>query len=122
MLATADGDTRAAFESLRRSRELADQVGDHDLRVAALNNLALAHRAGGELQSATELTTAALDLCTTTGDRHHEAALHNNLADLLQASGHPDVAMAHLKLAVEIFADIGAAEEPRPAIWKLVRW
>ncbi len=122
MLATADGDTRAAFESLRRSRELADQVGDHDLKVAALNNLALAHRAGGELQSATELTTAALDLCTTTGDRHHEAALHNNLADLLQASGHPDVAMAHLKLAVEIFADIGAAEEPRPAIWKLVRW
>jgi len=30
--------------------------------------------------------------------------------------------MSHLKSAVEIFADIGTEQEPRPEIWKLVRW
>jgi hypothetical protein len=56
------------------------------------------------------------------GDRHREAALHNNIADLLQDSGHPDEAMAHLKTAVQIFAEVGAEDEPAPEIWKLVRW
>ncbi len=122
MLATAHGDTEGALESLGRSRELADQEGDQDLRVAALNNLALAHRARHELGSAIDLTFAALELCTAMGDRHHEAALHNNLADLLHASGRSEDAMAHLKAAVEIFAEIGAQEEPRAGIWGLVRW
>ncbi len=123
MLATADGDTASAMQDLRSSRKLAEKVGDQDLKVAALNNLALAHRARGEVQTAIDLTVVALNLCTATGDRHHEAALHNNLADLLHAAGRPDDAMTHLKTAVEIFSDIGAEEEqPRPAIWKLVRW
>ncbi|MDQ3105606.1 MAG: AAA family ATPase [Actinomycetota bacterium] len=122
MLATAEGATDQALDDLRLSRELAEKVGDRDLTVAALNNLALAHRARGELGLATELTVGALDLCTALGDRHHEAALHNNLADLLHGAGRRDEAMVHLKAAVEIFAEIGAEEEPRPEIWKLVRW
>jgi tetratricopeptide (TPR) repeat protein len=122
MLATAEGATDQALDDLRLSRELAEKVGDRDLTVAALNNLALAHRARGELGPATELTVGALDLCTALGDRHHEAALHNNLADLLHGAGRRDEAMVHLKAAVEIFAEIGAEEEPRPEIWKLVRW
>jgi DNA-binding SARP family transcriptional activator len=122
LLATADGDTDDALENLQRSRELADELGDQGLRVAALNNLALAHRARGELEDATKLTTVALDLCTALGDRHREAALHNNLADLLHAAGCSEDAMAHLKSAVEIFSEIGADEDPRPEIWKLVHW
>jgi tetratricopeptide (TPR) repeat protein len=122
MLATASGRTDEALSDLSRSRELAEQVGDQELLVASLNNLALAHGARGELASAIELTGGALDLCRATGDRHHEAALHNNLADLVQASGDHEGAMAHLKTAVEIFAEVGAAEQPRPGIWKLVRW
>jgi tetratricopeptide (TPR) repeat protein len=122
MLATADGDIAAALDDLQRSRELADQIGDRDLSVAALNNLALAERARGNLQRATDLTVTALGLCAVMGDRHREAALHNNLADLLQAAGRPDEAMAHLKSAVEIFAEVGADLEPQPEIWKLVRW
>ena len=122
MLATADGDTEDALANLHRSRVLADEADDPDLRIAALNNLALAHRARDELDRAMELTTEALDLCTALGDRHREAALHNNLADLLQAAGRPEEAMARLKTAVEIFAEVGATDEPRPEIWKLVRW
>ena len=122
MLATADGDTDGALESLGRSRALAEETGDLDLRVAALNNLALARRVRGELDAACVLTREALDLCTAVGDRHREAALHNNLADLLHASGRAEDAMAHLKSAVAIFAEVGGSEEPRPEVWKLVRW
>jgi hypothetical protein len=55
--------------------------------------------------------------------RSRQAALHNNLADLLHATGRSDEAMAHLKQAVAIFADVGAqAGEVQPEIWKLVEW
>ena len=73
--------------------QLAEATGDPGARVAALNNLALAHRARGELEPALELTGAALELCAAQGDRHREAALHNNLADLLHAAGRHEEAM-----------------------------
>jgi tetratricopeptide (TPR) repeat protein len=126
MLATLEGDLDASFVLLERSRELANELGAPDLQVAALNNLALAHRADGAVASALELTAAAIDLCSTTSaDRHHEAALHNNMADLLHACGRSEESMWHLKRSVEIFAevgDVGSGEEPRPGIWRLVRW
>ncbi|NIK57787.1 ATP-binding protein [Kribbella shirazensis] len=130
MLATTSGRLDEAFRQLEAGRELAEQIGDLPGRVAALNNLALAHRAGGELEPALELAAAALGLCSEQGDRHREAALHNNLADLHHALGHPDETMRHLKSAVAIFAEVGSphgtapeiAAEPRPGLWKLVRW
>jgi DNA-binding SARP family transcriptional activator/tetratricopeptide (TPR) repeat protein len=130
MLATAGGRIDDAFQHLGTGRDLAEQIGDLPGRVAALNNLALAHRARGELEPALELANTALALCTQEGDRHREAALHNNLADLHHALGHPDETMRHLKSAVAIFAEVGdphgtnidAADEPRPEVWKLVRW
>jgi tetratricopeptide (TPR) repeat protein len=130
VLATADGRIGDAFQHLRTGRALAEQIGDLPGRVAALNNLALAHRAHGELEPALELANIALALCTEEGDRHREAALHNNLADLHHALGHPDETMRHLKSAVAIFAEVGtphgttidATDEPRPEVWKLVRW
>ena len=122
MLAT----TRSALDDARRhletSRELADRLDDVGARVAVLNNLALVQRAAGDLDAATALTRAALDLCTTQGDRHREAALHNNLADLLHARGEDEEAMTHLKAAVAVFAEVGAEDEPRPQVWRLVRW
>ena len=102
--------------------QLAEATGDPGARVAALNNLALAHRARGELEPALELTRAALELCAAQGDRHREAALHNNLADLLHAAGRHDDAMDELKRAVAIFAEVGAEGEPQPEVWKLARW
>ncbi len=65
----------------------------------------------------------ALALGVAVGDRHREAALHNNLADLLHAAGRREEAMAQLKQAVVIFAEIGmAAGDARPEIWKLTEW
>jgi DNA-binding SARP family transcriptional activator/tetratricopeptide (TPR) repeat protein len=122
MLATERGDLDDAVAVLARSRDLATRLGDPELQVGALNNLALAHRARQELDVAVGLTQEALALCTTTGDRHHEAALHNNLADLLHLTGDAELAMTHLKAAVELLAGIGAQEEPQAGIWKLVRW
>ena len=95
--------------------------GDPELRVATLNNLALARRAQGDLPAAVDLTTQALDVCVALGDRHREAALLNNLADLLHAAGRGEKSMARLKAAVEIFAEVGAQEQDplRPEVWKL---
>lgn len=64
----------------------------------------------------------ALELCARQGDRHREAALHNNLADLHHEIGRSEAAMAHLKEAVTIFADIGEEGVALPEVWKLVEW
>lgn len=123
LLASSRGETAAARDHLRTSLDLAGTAGDPSARIAALNNLALAERAAGNLAVATELTAEALALCSARGDRHREAALHNNLADLLHAAGRGDEAMAHLKQAVAIFAEVGTdAGEQQPEIWKLVDW
>src|SRR4029077_16320565 len=108
---------------LRTSIELAEELSDPSARVAAMNNLALAERAAGNVEAASALTSEAWALCSWRGDRHREAALHNNLADLLHAADRSDEAMAHLKQAVAIFAEVGAdAGEVQPEIWKLVEW
>lgn len=123
LLASSRGETVAARDHLRASLELAGTAGDPSARIAALNNLALAERAAGNLSGATQLTAEALALCSARGDRHREAALHNNLADLLHAAGRGDEAMAHLKQAVVIFAEVGTdAGEQQAEIWKLVDW
>jgi len=69
-----------------------------------------------------EAAGTALELCARLGDRHREAALRNNLADLCHAAGREDESMAHLKRAVEIFAELGEGDGLQPEIWKLVEW
>jgi DNA-binding SARP family transcriptional activator len=122
MLAGAAGDHQRASKHLELSLEHAGRLPDPGAKVAALNNLALVHRAAGRLDPAIELTTTALELCTAQGDRHRQAALHNNLADLLHAAGRGDEAMTHLKQAVAIFAEVGEPDTLQPAIWQLVEW
>lgn len=123
VLARRRGDLTAANEHLRHSLRLAQECGDAVAQVAALNNLALVCEEGGETDRALALTQQALALCVTYGDRHRAAALHNHLADLLHAANRADEAMAHLKQAVTIFAEIGVeAGALQPEIWKLTEW
>ena len=107
---------------LETSVALAFELGDREAHVAALNNLALALKAAGEVDRARELTEQALAACEGLGDRHRTAALHNNLADILRASGDKDGSMRHLKRAVRLFSEIGAADTSEPEVWKLVAW
>jgi len=122
ILAGRAGEKELVLSHLEESLALAEALGDPEARVAALNNLALARGADGETTEAIGLAEAALDLCVTLGDRHREAALHNNLADLLHTADREEESMAHLKRAVEIFAEIGEGDELQPEIWKLVEW
>jgi tetratricopeptide (TPR) repeat protein len=129
ILASGQADLATAQTHLQRSLALAESLGDVGGQVAALNNLALAFGANNQLPEAIALTERALSLCLSQGDRHREAALHNNLADLLHTAGQAEAAMAHLKLAVTLFAEIGvdslAQNAPRqwqPEIWKLTEW
>lgn len=116
------GTGSAARAHLETSVTLAKDLGDREAYVAALNNLALALRDGGDIERARALTEQALVECEAIGDRHRSAALHNNLADILRAQGRKDDAMRHLKRAVRLFSEIGEAGATEPEVWKLVGW
>lgn len=123
ILASSSGDLERARYHLEQSLMLADALDDPSIQAAALNNLALALGAGGDTERSLMLAEAALQLCVSQGDRHREAALHNNLADLLHGAGRMPEAIAHLKQAVAIYAEIGVeAGDVQPAIWKLAEW
>jgi tetratricopeptide (TPR) repeat protein len=123
ILASRAGDFATAQHHLEQSLALAETLDDRSIKAAALNNLALVYGASGDVERAIALTEQALRLCAAQGDRHREAALHNNLADLLHTAGHSGDAMAHLKHAVAIYAEIGVeAGTVQPAIWKLAEW
>ncbi len=113
----------AGREYFERSLELSSDLPDPSVRIAALNNLARDHAAGGELARAEELIREALAQCATEGDLHHEAALRNNLADVLHKAGRGDEAMEELKRAVSAFAMIGGeGEDLYPGVWSLAEW
>lgn len=116
-------DRAEARQHLEASLAAAERLNAPKLRVAALNNLAHLWQKSGELTDAIASAQAALDLCVTLGDRHHEAALQNNLADLLHAADRSEEAMAHVRQAVLIYAEIGVeAGAVQPEIWKLSEW
>lgn len=124
LLARSRGDLTGAAEHLSQGLAQAEALGDPSGRAAALNNLALVCQAQGDSIRAIDLTRQALALCEAQGDRHRAAAVRNNLADLLYAAGLPEAAMAELKQAVGVFAEIGDAEAVgwQPGIWQLVEW
>lgn len=113
-------DTSKKLEHLRGAL---DVVETDVTRMAVLNNLALAQAAAGDLDAAIHTGRAALELATATGDAHRLAALHDNLADFLHRAGDEEAAMAELKHAVALFAEVGI--EPgslEPAVWLLKDW
>lgn len=116
------GILRGDRSHLEESLAIAERLGDHPARIAAMNNLALALARAGELDRAVSLTQKAIALADTIGDRHRQAALHNNLADQLKAAGRRAESMRHLKRAVRLFSEIGAPGEMEPEVWKLVEW
>ncbi len=122
-LASGAGRLDEALWRLEQSLALVERLDDISGRVAALNNLSLLRAARGEAEEARRLAEEALALCVAQGDRHREAALRTNLADRLRESGDIEAAMAQLKVAVSIFAEIGAdAGALQPEIWKLTEW
>ncbi len=121
ILARREGDSAGARVHLQTALEIA---GDHPAaRLAALNNLALVLGDTGQFAEAIALIEEALAVCLRVGDRHREAALLNHLADFHHARGDEPQAMAYLKQAVGIFAEIGVeAGDLQPEIWKLTEW
>jgi hypothetical protein len=52
----------------------------------------------------------ALEACKLLGDHHQEAALRTNTADVLRATGDLSGAVARMKEAAAILAEIGAGQ------------
>jgi tetratricopeptide (TPR) repeat protein len=122
ILAASRGDAGEAVAHLEQALSLAESSGDDAAAAAALNNLALAVAGAGETERAIELTRAGLERAGAVGDRHREAALRNRHADLLHAAGRREEAMAELKQAVALFAEVGEPGKLEPEIWKLSEW
>jgi len=127
ILARSRGDYAGAASQLERGLAISETLTDPSSRIAsriaALNNLAMARADSGDLAQAVTLAEQALAQGVAVGDRHREAALRNNLADLLHAAGRDEEAMAQLKQAVVIFAEIGVdAGDTQAEIWKLTEW
>ncbi|HSK91708.1 MAG TPA: AAA family ATPase [Euzebyales bacterium] len=115
-------DLSLARHHLEHALALARRLHDVATEVAAANNLAQAHAAAGAVARALPLAESALARSAQLGDRHRQAALHNNLADLLRASGRDDEAMAQLKQAVRLFAEVDEQAVPEAEVWKLAEW
>lgn len=121
ILSRKEGDRRGASRHLTNA--LATAGDNLPARIAATNNLALALADEENFEESIRLTRSALEDCILLGDRHREAALRTHLADRLHANDQQAEAMEQLKLAVEIFAEIGMdAGELQPEIWKLTEW
>ena len=73
LLANAAGDSASAAEHLEEAMALAHGPGGQELRVAALNNLAVSRAAQGRREDAVALREQALMLCRELGDRHRRA-------------------------------------------------
>ncbi len=123
LLATVRGDTRVAHDLLTRSYELAESLNDPVALAAAANGLARLERGAGNVGRAEVLLVTALEGCVAIGDRHREAALRDQLAAALYEGGRGEEAMAQLKLAVAILADIGVeGGSVQTEIWRLTEW
>jgi tetratricopeptide (TPR) repeat protein len=106
---------------LAHSLALAEALENPGAQATALSNLAQTWVATGDTARAMALAEAAVELCSAQVDRHREAALHSNLANLLHAGGEVEAALAHLKQAAAIFAEIREYDGLwQPGIWKLV--
>jgi tetratricopeptide (TPR) repeat protein len=123
LVALRRGELEVARAALNRALAASEagHDGDPAAAIAARNGLALVEAAGGDRVAAISLLEDALAECRRTGETHLEAAVENNLADQLHAVGRTDEAMAHLKRAVTLFAEVGGRPgELEPEIWKLV--
>jgi DNA-binding SARP family transcriptional activator/tetratricopeptide (TPR) repeat protein len=123
LVAQASGDLPSARAAFERSAAIAVDDPDPTAVIAASTALGLAMGASGEIDVATTTLAAAVLDCRRIGDRHLEAAVENHIADLLHEAGRDGEAMAHLKRAVALFAEIEIDEPDRdPGIWSLAAW
>ncbi len=98
-------------------------AADSSAKAAVLNNLALTLASSGDLAAAIDQGRRALEHAVAAGDRHRTAALHDNLADYLHRAGEGEAAMAELKRAVALFAEVGLRPgELVPEVWFLKEW
>ncbi len=123
LVAQAGGDAAGARTALTTSLALAADDPDPTAAIAAATALALTLASDGSVDEAVATAATAIEACRRIGDRHLEAAVENHLADLLHDAGREEEAMAHLKRAAALFAEIGeGAAELDPGIWSLAAW
>lgn len=121
VLAQADRRWELAADRLGRAAELAREIGDRDLEIAALNNRSHTSAAAGDGAAAARYARDALERAEQQGDLHRLAALHSHMADLLHAEGLEEEAIGELRSSASAFAEVQGATL-RPEVWTLTEW
>src|SRR5918992_1860358 len=97
-----------ADASFRASLEIAESIGDVNLRGLALLNRTEVHIARQEFDAGKHSAEEALRIFDTLGAREHKADAYKFLGVLYRETGRPQLAEARLKTALEIAGEIGA--------------
>ena len=118
----ARGDHDDARRHLEQSLALAEALPDPSARVAALNNLALAHRATGEVDLAVEHTRTALELCARPGRPPPRGRPPQQPGRPAPPGRPPRRGHGPPQAGGSDLAEVGGAGTLEPEIWKLVSW
>lgn len=106
-LATAQGDYRAAEDTLQRSLFLYEELGDESGIAASLNALAVAARDRGDYASAQANFERSLACWRLLSDRLAIARCLHNLANVVRVRGDYSRARWALREATDIFEELG---------------
>jgi DNA-binding SARP family transcriptional activator/tetratricopeptide (TPR) repeat protein len=96
-----------AFDALRESLAISEEISDVPGIVRALGGLATVHRVTGETDAALELNARATVLAVETGDRHGEIQLRAGAASMHLAAGRVERAWTLLDEALERAMTLG---------------
>src|ERR687893_164334 len=94
--------------SFRTSLEIADSLGDVNLRGLTLLNRTEVHIARQEYDAGRHSAEEALRMFDQLGAREHKADAYKFLGVLYRETGRPQLAEARLKTALELSGEIGA--------------
>ena len=109
-LRLATGDYPAAAEALEQALAICRDIGYPGCEVTTLNHTGTLHRVGGDLAHADVCHQQALALARAIGSSWDEAHALAGLGRCALAAGRTAEAEDRLRLALEIFQRIGAAE------------
>jgi DNA-binding SARP family transcriptional activator/tetratricopeptide (TPR) repeat protein len=102
-----------ADRSAQEARALAERIGDAEVQLRVLRDMANVAQERMEYARVAEIGRSTLDLCRLTGDRRAEADCNGLIGTALFALWHVDDALVHLRAAIALFDSL---RSPRVAV------
>ena len=101
------GAYREGIEQAKEAVEINKRLGDTKTQVYCLTNLAFLLHSDGQLNSAEEAASRAINLIGEQGSRFQLCGLHRALGGVFQSKGETEKAISHFETALEIATPFG---------------